>query len=144
MRVVCVIRAFGMSASSLLPGLFSEDDIVAPFDKGGPYSVSARMIRERARAKGLGRKFARVRWFTEDEVLQMMKAGPACSQSKSGKARPTSTSEGPFTAKAFMQAQKKRTKRVLDGLRTHSKSGSPGQPAKNVTPLRSAKPPRST
>jgi hypothetical protein len=77
MRVVCVIRAFGMSASSLLPGLFSEDDIVARFDKGGPHSVSARMIRERARAKGLGRKFGRVRWFTEDEILQMMKAGPA-------------------------------------------------------------------
>ena len=115
MRVVCVIRAFGMSASSLLPGLFSEDDIVARFDKGGPHSVSARMIRERARAKGLGRKFGRVRWFTEDEILQMMNAGPACSQSKSGKARHTST------AKAFMRAQKKRTKRVLDDFRTHSK-----------------------
>ena len=75
-------------ASSLLPGLFSEDDIVARFDKGGPHSVSARMIRERARAKGLGRKFGRVRWFTEDEILQMMKAGPARSQSKKWKGSP--------------------------------------------------------
>jgi hypothetical protein len=63
---------------------------------------------------------------------------------KKRKGSPYFDVRGTFTAKAFMQAQKKRTKRVLDGLRTHSKSGSPGQPAKNVTPLRSAKPPRST
>lgn len=132
-----------MSASGLLPGLFSEADIVAHFNLGGPYSVSARMIRERACEHGIGRKLGRVRWFTEQEILKLMEAG-ACSRSSSGKARHIGTSEEPSTDRAFMRVQKNRTKQALDGLRTPSKSGSPGQPVKNVTPLRSAKRPTST
>jgi hypothetical protein len=124
--------------------VFSEDDIVARFDKGGAHSVTACMICERARAKGLGRKLGRVRWFTEVEILQMMKAGPACSHSSSGNARRISTSEEPSTDNAFMQVQKKPTKQALDGLRKRSKSDPPDHPAKNVTRLRSAKRPIST
>ena len=47
------------------PRLFSDVEVAARF------GVSVRVIHDRARAKGLGRKFGRVRWFTEAEVLAL-------------------------------------------------------------------------
>lgn len=117
------------------PGMWREDDVAMRF------RVSLRTVRERARTREIGRKLGRVRWFTESEILQLMTVGPECSYSSRGPARRSGTCEEPSTDKAFTQAQRKRTNRVLADLRMHSKSGSPDQPARNVTPLRSAKQP---
>jgi hypothetical protein len=51
---------------------------------------------------------------------------------------------GTTTDRVFTQVQKKKTKALLDGLGSRLKSGSPDQPAKNVTPLRSGNRPLST
>lgn len=120
------------------PGMFREEDVAARFD------VKLRVVRDRARDRQIGRKLGRIRWFTEPEILALFNAGPQCSYSSKGKARRSGTSEVPSTDKAFTQAQRKRTKQALADLRKRSKPDSPGQPAKNVTPLHSAKQPSCT
>jgi hypothetical protein len=116
----------------ILPGLFSEDQVAERFD------VSVRVVREHACEKGIGSKFSRKRYFTEADILELMKGGMAtCSESSKGRARRSGTSEGRSPDELSTRLQKNETKRMLDGLRGRSKSSSQGPPAKNVTPLRS-------
>ena len=119
-------------SSLLLPEMFTEDQVAERF------GVSLRCIRERARAKKLGRSIGRVRWFTPEEAVALM-GSSTCLDYANGRAPRSGTSVGASTDKAFMQAQKRQTKRVLADLRTNLKSGSPERPAKSVTPLRSEK-----
>jgi hypothetical protein len=122
----------------LLPGLYSEDEVASRF------GMTRRMVRERALAKGIGRKYGRKRFFTEADALKLGERNPACSNSQSVMARHTGTSGERSTDDIFTRLQRKETKAMLAGLRLNSKSRSPSQPAANVTPLHSKKPPRST
>jgi hypothetical protein len=122
----------------LLPGLYSEDEVASRF------GIRRRMVRERALANGIGRKYGRKRFFTEADVLNLGEGNPACSNSQSVMARHTGTSGGRSTDDLFMRQQRKETKAMLAGLTLSSNSRSPNQPAGNVTPLRSKKPPHST
>ena len=61
------------------PGMFREDEVAARF------KVSLRTVQERASARQIGHKLGRVRWFTEPEILMLMKAGPECSYSRNAK-----------------------------------------------------------
>ena len=122
----------------ILPGLFSEDQVAERF------RVSVRVVRENARKMNVGRKFARKRYLTEDEMLEMMKGGSPCSGFSSGRGRRSGTSGGRSPDKPSTRLQRKETKAMLDGLRGNSKPSSPDQPTKNVTPLRSKTPPLST
>jgi hypothetical protein len=92
------------------PGMWREDEVAARF------KVSLRCVRDRARARQVGHKLGRDRWLTEPEILALFNVGPECSYSSRGKARRSGTCEAPSTDKAFIQAQKKRTKRVKDAL----------------------------
>jgi hypothetical protein len=121
----------------LLPGLYSEDEVASRF------GMTRRMVRERALAKGIGRKYGRIRFLTEAEALTLGERNPSCSNSQSVTVHHTGTSGASSTDDLFMRLQKSETKRMLADLRLSSKSSSPGQPAGNVTPLRSKKPPRS-
>lgn len=122
----------------LLPGLYSEDEVASQF------GMTRRMVRERALAKGIGRKYGRKRFFTEADALKLGERNPACSNSQSVMARHTGTSGERTTDDIFTRLQRKETKAMLAGLRLNSKSRSPSQPAGNITPLHSKKPPRST
>jgi len=121
----------------LLPGLYSEDEVASRF------GMTRRMVREHALANGIGRKYGRKRFFTEADVLKLGEGNPACSNSQSAVARHTITSGGLSTDDLFMRLQRKETKAMLADLRLSSNSCSRSQPAGNVTPLRSKKPPRS-
>jgi hypothetical protein len=123
----------------ILPGLFSEDQVAERF------GVPIRTVRELACAKRTGLKFSRKRYFTEADILEMMKGGKSgCFDSSKGRARQTSTSAGRTLDALSTRAQKSETKEMLEGLRGRSKSSSQGPPAKNVTPLRSKTQPAST
>jgi hypothetical protein len=122
----------------LLPGLYSEDEVASRF------GMTRRMVRERALAKGIGRKYGRKKFFTEADALKLGERNPACSKSQSVMARHTGTSGGHSTDDLSMRLQKKETKAMLADLRQNWKSGSPSQRGGNVTPLRSKKPPHST
>jgi hypothetical protein len=122
---------------SILDTLISADEIVKRF-----VGVTHRAIADRSRAMGLGVRIGNARYFTEDEFLKLW--GPKCSGYSGGQGRRSGMSEAPSTDKAYLQVQRKETKRVLNDLRTRSKSASPDQPDKNVTPLHSAKQPVST
>src|ERR1700724_22049 len=63
--------------SGLFHGIISEQEIA------GDFGVSLRVVRERARATGIGRKLGRTRWFTEAEALALMEEDTTCSSSKS-------------------------------------------------------------
>jgi hypothetical protein len=66
----------------ILPGLFCEDEVVARFKSSG---LNLRTLRRCARAKGVGRKFSRHWFFTELEILELMKGAKAtCSNSQNG------------------------------------------------------------
>ena len=122
----------------LLPGLYSEDEVASRF------GMTRRMVRERALEKGIGLKYGRKRFLTEEDVGNIGKGNPPCSGSSGGRARHTGTSGARSTDDIFTRLQRKETKAMLAGLRLSSNSSSPDQPAKNVTPLHSKKPPRST
>jgi hypothetical protein len=71
----------------ILPGLFSEGEVVERF-KGEPYKgVTIRMVRERARAKNLGRKIGHTRYFTEEEILALWGLAPSIGKTISAHAR---------------------------------------------------------
>jgi hypothetical protein len=123
----------------ILPGLFSEDQVAERF------GVGVRVVREHACAKRIGSKFSRKRYFTEADILELMKGGKAtCSGSSKGGARRSGMSEGRLPGELSTRLQKQKTKAMLDGLRGRSKSSLQDQPAKNVTPLRSKTQPLST
>ena len=123
----------------ILPGLFSEDEVAARF------GVTVRVVRDRACAKRIGDKISRKRYFTEADIVELLKGGAAtCSESSNGRRRRSGTSAGRSPGELSTRLQKSKTKRMLAGLRTRSKSSSQDQPAKNVTPLRSKTQPAST
>ena len=70
----------------ILPGLFSEDQVAERF------RVGVRVVRENALKRNIGRKFARKRYFTEDDILGLMKGGSPCSGSSGGRGRRSGTS----------------------------------------------------
>ena len=106
----------------ILPGLFSEDQVAERF------GVGIRVVRETALKRHIGRKFARKRYFTEDEVLGLMKGSSTCLSSSGGRGRRFSTSEEPSTDNLSTRLQKQKTRAVLDSLRQRSKSSSRDQP----------------
>jgi hypothetical protein len=119
-------------------------DLICELEVAKRFGVSVRTIRERARARGLGRKIDRVRRFYEAEIVALMDEGtPTCSKSSSGQARLIGTSGARSTEELFTRLQKRETKQMLADLRQTSKLKSPRQPGGNVTSLRSGKPPRS-
>ena len=81
--IVCRLSPSGLTswkkdgAVSLLPDLHSEAEVAERF------KTTVRVIRERARAQGLGRTIGRTRWFTPDEALALME--PSCSSFQNGK-----------------------------------------------------------
>jgi len=90
---------------NILPNLHSEDEVAERF------AVTPRNVRERARAKGIGRKIGRRFWFNEAEALDLMD-NPKC-HSKSSNARASGMSEGSSTDDLFMRLQKRETKQML-------------------------------
>ena len=56
----------------ILPGLFCEDEVVARFK---PFGLNLRTLRRYARAKGIGRKFSRHWFFTENGDLRIDEGG---------------------------------------------------------------------
>jgi hypothetical protein len=119
--------------SGVLQGFICEIETAARL------GISVRTVRERARARAIGRKISRVRWFTEDEVIALME-NSTCSNSSSGHVRLSGTSGARSTDELFTRLQRRETKQMLADLRTNLKSGSLAPPAKNVTPLHSKKP----
>jgi hypothetical protein len=98
----------------ILPGLFCEDEVVARFKSSG---LNLRTLRRCARAKGVGRKFSRHWFFTEPEILELMKGAKAtCSNSQNGGARQASTRAGHTSASAFSKALELATERLLATL----------------------------
>jgi hypothetical protein len=71
----------------ILSDLHPEDEIAERF------GISARNVRERARAKGVGRKIGRKYWFTEAEGYALMD-NPTCSNSRKGGIRQTGMRAG--------------------------------------------------
>jgi hypothetical protein len=73
--------------TDILKGMFAEERVAHRL------GVSVRVVRERARAKGLGRKLGRARHFTEAEIIALMDEGNStCSKSSGGQNRLIGTS----------------------------------------------------
>jgi hypothetical protein len=123
----------------ILPHLISDEQVVERFR-----GASLRTVRARARQLGIGRRFSRTYYFTEEEIIALMKGFSKCLAFSNGGARRSGTSEGRSPGELSTRLQKQKTKALLDGLRTRSKSNLQDQPAKNVTPLRSKMQPAST
>jgi hypothetical protein len=80
--------------SDILKGMAAEERVARRL------GVSVRVVQERARAKGVGRKLGRTWHFMEAEILELMESN-SCSGSTSGKTRPTSTRAGGTSGSAL-------------------------------------------
>jgi len=107
------------------------------------FRTSVRVIRDRAKKKGFGRKLARKLWLTEDEILDLMDKKICPSSSSNGRDRHIGTSGENISANPFMLLQKRETKQMLADLRQTSNSKLHNQPGGNVALLHSKKPPHS-
>src|ERR1700730_6086127 len=106
----------------ILPDLFCEDEVVARFKSSG---LNLRTLRRCARAKGVGRKFSRHWFFTEPEILELMKGAKAtCSNSQNGGARQASTRAGHTSASAFSKALELATEGKPKGFSPRCKTAS--------------------
>lgn len=125
-----------MAEKSGLPRQFSELEVA----KGR--GVTVRVVRDRARARGLGAKIGDFRWFTEAEIVGLWEEGSkACpSNSTKGPVRPTSMRAARITDAEFSKALELATEKKPKGcskssVTTSSKNG-------RVVPFPKSKPSR--
>jgi hypothetical protein len=101
--------------SGVLKGMFAEERVARRL------GVSVRVVRERARAKGIGQKFGRTWHFREAEIIALGDKGKnTCSDLQSGQARLIGTSGARSTEELFTRLQKRETKQMLADLRQTS------------------------
>jgi hypothetical protein len=93
------------------------------------FNVTLRTIRERARARNLGRKLGGTRWFTEAEIIGLM----TCSSSASAKIQPVGTRAGHTLKSPLTKALELATERKLKFFSPRSKKTSSS--GKRVVPF---------
>jgi hypothetical protein len=125
-----------LAEQSRIPGHYSEIEIAQRF------GVAIRVVRDRARAKGLERKIGGVRWFTEAEATIGLWEGskPCQSNSIKGALRPTSTRAARTSESEFSKALELATGGKRKGSSTNSGATSSKTPS--VVPFPSPKPSR--
>jgi hypothetical protein len=105
----------------ILPGMHADRSIAERFN------VTVRTVRERGRARNLGRTLSDTRWFTEAEILALMTEGSGrCSNSRNGGTPPTSMRGERFSKSPLIKALELATEKKpkSSSLRSKTKSSS--------------------